>query len=113
MNPIPVLSAGEAALWDRNARTQSRIPSRVLMETAGRAVAAVTLREFPDVARRGALVVVGAGNNGGDGWVLARALHAMGVPVWVTGLDPKSDDGVDNRALARLDGVHEVADGEP
>ena len=113
MNPVPVLSAGEAALWDRTARTQHRIPSRVLMESAGRAVAAVALREFPELARRGALVVVGAGNNGGDGWVVARALHAAGVPVWVTGLDPKTEDGVDNRALARLDGVHEVADGEP
>jgi NAD(P)H-hydrate epimerase len=113
MNPVPVLSASEAALWDRNARTQHRIPSRVLMETAGRAVSAVVLQEFPDVLHRGTLVVVGAGNNGGDGWVLARALHASGVPVWVTGLDPKTDDGVDSRALARLDGVHEVAQGEP
>ncbi|HEX4634420.1 MAG TPA: NAD(P)H-hydrate dehydratase [Gemmatimonadales bacterium] len=112
MNTIPVLSAGEAALWDRNARTTARIPSRVLMETAGRAVAAVALREFPDVAERGALVVVGAGNNGGDGWVLARALHALSVPVWVTGLDPRTDDGVETRALARLDGVHEVGEGE-
>lgn len=113
MNAIPVLAAGEAALWDRLARTQYRIPSRVLMETAGRAVAAVALQEFPDIARRGVLVVAGAGNNGGDGWVVARALHAAGVPVWVTGLDPKTDDGVDNRALARVDGVHEVAAGEP
>lgn len=113
MNPVPVLSAAEAALWDRNARTLARIPSRVLMETAGRAVAAVALKEFPDAARRGVLVVAGAGNNGGDGWVLARALHAAGVPVWVTGLDPKTDDGIDSRALARLDGVHEIAEGEP
>lgn len=113
MNPMPVLAAGEAALWDRLARTQYRIPSRVLMETAGRAVAAVALQEFPDITGRGVLVAAGAGNNGGDGWVVARALHAAGVPVWVTGLDPKTDDGVDNRALARLDGVHEVAAGEP
>src|SRR5690349_8319293 len=113
MNPVPVLSAAEAALWDRNARTQHQIPSRVLMETAGRAVAALALREFPEVARRGALVVAGAGNNGGDGWVLARALHALRVPVWVAGLDPKTDDGVANRALARLDGVPEVGEGEP
>ncbi|HYK10641.1 MAG TPA: NAD(P)H-hydrate dehydratase [Gemmatimonadales bacterium] len=113
MNAVPVLSAAEATLWDRNARTQFRIPGRVLMETAGRAAAAVALKEFPDVTARGVLVVVGAGNNGGDGWVLARALHAAGVSVWVTGLDPKTEDGVDNRALARLDGVHEVAESEP
>lgn len=113
MNPIPVLSATEAAAWDTAARTQYRIPSRVLMETAGRAVAQVIAREFPEVLTRGALVAAGAGNNGGDGWVLARALHASGVPVWVAGLDPKTDDGIDNRALARVDGVREIGREEP
>jgi len=113
VNPIPVLSATEAAAWDTAARTQYRIPSRVLMETAGRAVAQVIAREFPEVLTRGALVAAGAGNNGGDGWVLARALHASGVPVWVAGLDPKTDDGIDNRALARVDGVREIGREEP
>ena len=108
MNPIPVLSAGEAAAWDSAARTQYRIPSRVLMETAGRAVAQVLVAELPDALPGGVLVAAGAGNNGGDGWVLARALHAAGVPVWVSALDPKTDDAIDNRALARLDGVREL-----
>jgi len=35
VNPIPVLAASEAAAWDAAARTQYRVPSRVLMETAG------------------------------------------------------------------------------
>ncbi len=113
MNSIPVLSAGEAAAWDSAARTQYRIPSRVLMEAAGRAAAQVILAEFPEIASRGALVVAGAGNNGGDGWVIARALHASGTPVWVAGLDPKTDDAIDNRALARVDGVRELGREEP
>ena len=50
MNPIPVLSATDAAAWDSAARTQYRIPSRVLMEAAGRAVADVLVRE--QVVRR-------------------------------------------------------------
>src|SRR5207248_608211 len=102
-----------AAGWDSAARTQYRIPSRVLMEAAGRAVAHVLLREYPAVLGRGALVVAGAGNNGGDGWVAARALHAGGVPVWVAALDPKTDDAIDNRALARVDGVREIGREEP
>jgi len=108
VNPIPVLSASEAAAWDAAARTQYRVPSRVLMETAGRAIAQVLVAELPDAATGGVLVAAGAGNNGGDGWVIARALHAAGIPVWVAAVDPKTDDAIDNRALARLDGVHEL-----
>ena len=113
MNAIPVLSAAEAAAWDSAARTQFRIPSRVLMDAAGRAVAQVLVRECPDAVQRGVLVAAGAGNNGGDGWVVARALHAAGIPVWVSAVDPKTDDAIDNRALARLDGVHELGREEP
>jgi len=108
VNPIPVLSASEAAAWDAAARTQYRVPSRVLMETAGRAVAQVLVGEMSDATTGGVLVAAGAGNNGGDGWVIARALHAVGIPVWVASVDPKTDDAIDNRALARLDGVREL-----
>src|SRR5439155_1483631 len=109
----PVLLPSEAAAWDSAARTQYRVPSRVLMETAGRAVAQVLVDEMPDALTGGGggggvLIAAGAGNNGGDGWVLARALHTAGIPVWVSALDPKTDDAIDNRALARLDGVREL-----
>lgn len=55
-----------------------------LMENAGRGAAAVLLDRFGHAARRGVLVATGPGHNGGDGWVLARALQALGVKVWVT-----------------------------
>jgi ADP-dependent NAD(P)H-hydrate dehydratase / NAD(P)H-hydrate epimerase len=114
VNPIPVLAASEAAAWDSAARTQYRIPSRVLMETAGRAVVQMLIAEFPAVATGGGvLVAAGAGNNGGDGWVIARALHTTGIPVWVASVDPKTDDAIDNRALARVDGVRELGREEP
>jgi NAD(P)H-hydrate epimerase len=83
------------------------------METAGRAVAQVLLSEFMNASTGGVLVVAGAGNNGGDGWVIARALHAAGIPVSVVAVDPKTDDAIDNRALARVDGVRELGRDEP
>lgn len=78
------------------------------METAGRAIVQVLVGEFPAATTGGVLVAAGAGNNGGDGWVIARALHTAGVPVWVASVDPKTDDAIDNRALARVDGVREL-----
>lgn len=51
-----------------------------LMENAGRAVADAIVERFPQQATA---VLCGPGNNGGDGWVAARHLNAMGWPVWV------------------------------
>jgi NAD(P)H-hydrate epimerase len=104
--PIPVLNAAQAAEWDERARTVACIPSRVLMEAAGRAVAQLTARDYAPLLDGGVLVVAGHGNNGGDGWVAARALKAGGVPVWVAELDhERSADCEANRLLALADGV--------
>src|SRR5258705_6196465 len=93
------------------ARTEYGVPSRILMKSAGRTVAHAVFAEFPAAQETGGgvLFAAGAGNNGGGGWVLARALHAVGVSVWVAAADPKTDDAIDNRALARVDGVRELA----
>ena len=106
---IPVLSAAEAAAWDARAQEAAGIPSRVLMETAGRATAAVLARHHEQQLARGVLVLCGRGNNGGDGWVTARALAALGVSVTgvMVGVDP-SPDNVANCALAREQGVRVI-----
>jgi len=52
------------------------IPGIVLMENAGRGTAEYIARAFPDTARRRIIVLCGRGNNGGDGFVIARCLHA-------------------------------------
>src|SRR3990172_8052524 len=83
--PIPVLTPQQASEWDHSA-TAAGIPIRALMESAGRSAATVLAGRFPERLRLGVVVACGPGNNGGDGWVVARALHALGLPVWVTPL---------------------------
>ncbi|HVY55572.1 MAG TPA: NAD(P)H-hydrate epimerase, partial [Thermodesulfobacteriota bacterium] len=55
------------------------IPGLVLMENAGRMAADVVLEEFPHVVS--AAVFAGGGNNGGDGFVIARHLTGQGIGV--------------------------------
>jgi ADP-dependent NAD(P)H-hydrate dehydratase / NAD(P)H-hydrate epimerase len=59
------------------------LPGLVLMENAGRGVAEIIARERPTLAGLAVRVVCGAGQNGGDGFVLARHLLARGADVRV------------------------------
>ena len=76
----PVLSAGAMRAADAATTDERGVPGRVLMETAGRAAADALCRRWP-VADRDVTVLVGTGNNGGDGLVVARVLAARGARV--------------------------------
>src|SRR5437870_2000326 len=113
MLPIPVLTPEQAATWEARAEA-AEIPLATLMEGAGRAAAAVLAARFPERLRLGVLVACGPGRNGGDGWVVARALHAAGIPVWATTSQEPSDGLARNMArLARESGVREVGPDGP
>ena len=96
-----VLRAADAAALDRDAAAAG-IPSRALMQRAGSAAATEIVRRLPHLLPDGVLIYTGAGNNGGDGWVLARALAVAGVRVTVKEVAPsKTDDARAERDLAR------------
>jgi NAD(P)H-hydrate epimerase len=84
---IPVVTAAEMRELDRLTIEEIGLPALLLMENAGRAVAREARRVLRQRgARRGegrVVVVAGAGNNGGDGLVAARALHGRGTRVEV------------------------------
>ena len=78
---IPLLTAAQMQRMDAYTIESVGLPGAVLMETAGRGVFECLWAEF-EAARRGPVAVVcGRGNNGGDGFVVARCLHNRGVPV--------------------------------
>ncbi|MQB43072.1 NAD(P)H-hydrate dehydratase [Rhizobium sp. ICMP 5592] len=93
-----LLSPDDMAAVDR-AAAASGIDSYGLMEKAGQAVAASALRYFPEALRY--VVLCGPGNNGGDGYVAARALRQSGAQVQLYHLgEPKRLKGDAARAFA-------------
>ena len=74
-----ILTTAQMRDADRRAIEEIGIPSAVLMDTAGRQVVAAMERHLPALAGQRVAVVCGKGNNGGDGFVVARVLSAGGV----------------------------------
>ena len=83
--PADLYRAADVRQLDRVAIDECGIGGITLMERAGQAAFAVLKARWPQ-ARRIA-VVCGTGNNGGDGFVVARLAHADGlhVNVWLVG----------------------------
>ena len=75
---MKVLTAAQMQDLDRAAIQEIGIPGVVLMENAGRGMAMQILDRFAELKPGPVLVLAGKGNNGGDGYVIARHLREQG-----------------------------------
>ncbi len=105
---IPLLTSDQMRALDRNAIETIGIPGIVLMENAARAVLDAIEDHYDNVAELTVAVLCGPGNNGGDGFALARHLHLGGADVDVILLtDPAKlkGDALTNYRLLEALGV--------
>jgi len=84
------LTRKQARQIDQLAINELGIPGIVLMENAGRNATDIIQRYMQDQGKEltTALIVCGGGNNGGDGYVVARHLHNRGVAVTILSIKP-------------------------
>ena len=86
---MKITTAAEMREIDRATTERFGVPSLTLMENAGSAVARFILDNYANANR--VAVVCGKGNNGGDGFVVARKLHRAGRVVEVLLLASRAD----------------------
>lgn len=94
------LNRSQSQAVDRLAVEQFEMHGLVLMENAARGATQILAQHL--TGSEPVLVVVGPGNNGGDGLAIARHLHILDVPVAVLQIaDPErlSADNRSNRAI--------------
>lgn len=82
---VPVYQTSQIRELERLAKERFNITGEMMMQRAGKSAFDCLLRHWPSAKKIG--VICGAGNNGGDGYVLAKLAHDIGfeVTVWQTG----------------------------
>ena len=78
-----VMSRDEVRAFDTWAINTIGIPGVVLMENAGRSCAELIEEKLKDAAGKKVCIFCGTGNNGGDGYVIARHLINRGINVTI------------------------------
>jgi NAD(P)H-hydrate epimerase len=97
-----VLSTAQMKAVDSAAIRRLGLPGLVLMENAGRGVADLIARECSRLPGLDVCVVCGSGQNGGDGFVVARHLLSRGAQVQVIMAAPREKIAGDAAVFARV-----------
>jgi ADP-dependent NAD(P)H-hydrate dehydratase / NAD(P)H-hydrate epimerase len=104
---MKVVTSAQMREVDRLSTQKYGIPSLQLMENAGAGVVGYLENNFGGLDRREIVVVCGKGNNGGDGFVVARLLRERGarpVAILCAGPEEMSGDAAVNRDRYRRAG---------
>lgn len=89
---IPLYSSQQVRKADNYAINRLKIPSITLMENASRSIYQITLNKFPELDQSHEIgIICGKGNNGGDGFALARHFINHGYNVKVFSLSSGND----------------------
>jgi len=110
-----IVTANQMKALDQRTIQEVGIPGAVLMENAGRGTVEAMLYQFPDQKNGPIHILCGRGNNGGDGFVIARYFLNFGVEVNVylfTSVDSvQGDAGINLQAFHNMGGrILEVED---
>jgi len=103
-----VVRAFEIQEMDRLTIQELGIPGAVLMENAARGASRIFLDHFAPPVNSHVVILCGRGNNGGDGYVMARYLHQAGLKITVVILsesDKISGDALTNLEIIRNMGL--------
>lgn len=98
--PQAVYSASQVAEFDRQLIEEHGVPGFSLMQRAAEAAYAALMRHWPETGRM--CVLCGPGNNGGDGYLVARLALAAGWQVQLISLWPRTNYTATPRAPVRL-----------
>ena len=108
---MKLVTAAQMRALEEQASAAGR-PPEALMEDAGLGVAQEVWINLGAVAERKIVLLIGPGNNGGDGLVAARHLHEWGGQVVVVLLAARGEDDPNLRQLIEQNvTVHSLADG--
>ena len=105
------LSRAKVREVDAVAIDEYSLPGIVLMENAGRNASEAIVRLFDSISDQNVVVLVGPGNNGGDGLVIARYLELAGAKVRVVLASPPQrfrGDSLTNLEIINRSGINQV-----